>query len=129
MAWDIEFTDEFGEWFRNLDDAEKVSVTASVDLLEELGPALGRPQVDTLKGLRVPTMKELRVTQTELAEKLHKTQTAVSQLESRSDWHLSTLREYVKALGGEVEIRAVFPQRTIRLTHAAQLGRKAARRT
>jgi len=35
----------------------------------------------------------------------------------------------VKALGGEVEIRAVFPQRTIRLTHAAQLGRKAARRT
>src|SRR5438034_10536 len=51
MAWDIEFTDEFGEWFRNLDDAEKVSVTASVDLLEELGPALGRPHVDTLKGL------------------------------------------------------------------------------
>ena len=72
---------------------------------------------------------EMKVTQTELAEKLHKTQTAVSQLESRSDWHLSTLREYVKALGGEVEIRAVFPQRTIRLTHAAQLGRKAARRT
>jgi hypothetical protein len=61
MAWDIEFTDEFGEWFRNLDDAEKVSVTASVDLLEELGPALGRPHVDTLKGSRVPNMKELRV--------------------------------------------------------------------
>lgn len=71
---------------------------------------------------------EMKVTQTELAEKLRKTQTAVSQLESRSDWHLSTLREYVKALGGEVEIHAVFPQRTIRLTHAAQLGRKAARR-
>ncbi len=63
MAWDIEFTDEFGEWFRNLDDAEKVSVTASVDLLEELGPALGRPHVDTLKGLPVPNMKELRVQQ------------------------------------------------------------------
>src|SRR5438034_10535 len=63
MAWDIEFTDEFGEWFRNLNDAEKVSVTASVDLLEELGPALGRPHVDTLKGLPVPNMKELRVQQ------------------------------------------------------------------
>ena len=61
MAWDIEFTDEFGEWFRDLDDAEKVSLTASVDLLEELGPALGRPHVDTLKGSRVSNMKELRV--------------------------------------------------------------------
>ena len=61
MAWDIEFTDEFGEWFRNLDDAEKVSVTASVDLLEELGPALGRPHVDTLKGLPVPNMRSVVV--------------------------------------------------------------------
>lgn len=61
MAWDIEFTDEFAEWFRDLDDAEKVSVTASVDLLEELGPGLGRPHVDTLKGSRVRNMKELRV--------------------------------------------------------------------
>lgn len=61
MAWDIEFTNEFGEWFRDLDDADKVSVAASVDLLEELGPALGRPHVDTLKGSRVRNMKELRV--------------------------------------------------------------------
>src|SRR2546429_1974233 len=43
---------------------------------------------------------EMKVTQTELAAKLQKAQTAVSQLESRSDWHLSTLRECVKALGG-----------------------------
>jgi len=36
MAWDIEFTDEFGEWFRNLDDAEKVSVTAVWTCLKNL---------------------------------------------------------------------------------------------
>src|SRR2546430_5133286 len=35
-SWDIEFTDEFGEWFRNLDDAEKVSVTAVWTCLKNL---------------------------------------------------------------------------------------------
>src|SRR5205809_7161063 len=72
---------------------------------------------------------EMKVTQTEHAEKLHKTQTAVSQLESSTDWHLSTLREYVKALGVEAELIAVLPQSTISLTLAAQLVRMAALRT
>lgn len=67
-------------------------------------------------------MNELRaaldVTQTELARRLRTTQTAVSQLESRKDWRLSTLRDYVRALGGEIEIRVVFPRKTRRLTHA-----------
>jgi len=35
-------------------------VTAAVELLEQGGPALGRPLVDTLKGSRHPNMKELR---------------------------------------------------------------------
>lgn len=61
MLWDVEFTDDFGAWFRGLDHHERVSVTAAVDLLEERGPMLGRPHVDTLKGSRYPNMKELRV--------------------------------------------------------------------
>jgi DNA-binding transcriptional regulator YiaG len=72
----------------------------------------------------------LKVTQSQLANKLKVTQTAVSRLESRPDMHLSTLRNYIQALGGEVEILAVFGNRTVRLTHTASreaiaAGRKA----
>jgi len=39
--WDIEFTDEFGEWWGNLSEDEQESLTVSVKVLEILGPALG----------------------------------------------------------------------------------------
>lgn len=61
----------------------------------------------------------LKVTQAELAQRLKVTQTAISRLESRTDMHLSTLRSYIQALGGEVEIRAVFGKLSVRLTHIA----------
>jgi predicted transcriptional regulator len=59
----------------------------------------------------------LDVTQVELANRLKVTQTAISRLEGRKDWHLSTLSDYVEKLGGELEVRAVFPERSVRLTH------------
>jgi predicted transcriptional regulator len=59
----------------------------------------------------------LDVTQVQLANRLKVTQTAISRLESRKNWHLSTLSEYVEKLGGHLEIRAVFPERSVRLTH------------
>lgn len=49
-----------------------------------------------------------RVTQVELAARLDKSQGNISELERRSDVYLSSLREYVEALGGELEITAVF---------------------
>lgn len=61
MAWSIEVTDEFEEWFTGLDRAERISIARKVDLLEEVGPLLGRPDVDTVKGSRFPNLKELRV--------------------------------------------------------------------
>jgi DNA-binding XRE family transcriptional regulator len=48
------------------------------------------------------------VTQVQLAETLGITQGNVSRLEARSDVYLSTLRSYVEALGGHLEIAAVF---------------------
>jgi hypothetical protein len=59
-VWQVEITDEFEAWFNALDLAEKASVIASVEVLEERGPALGRPLVDHIKGSRHPNMKELR---------------------------------------------------------------------
>lgn len=51
----------------------------------------------------------LNISQEELGELLNKKQAAISRLERRSDMHISTLRAFVKALGGELEIIASFP--------------------
>lgn len=61
MAWEVEVSDEFAEWYRALDDEECESVDTSVDMLVAYGPMLGRPDVDTLKGSRYSNLKELRV--------------------------------------------------------------------
>ncbi len=54
--WDVEGTDEFAEWFGRLSRRDQVKVEAAIDWLEERGPALGRPWVDSLEGTR---LKEL----------------------------------------------------------------------
>ena len=61
MEWGVEYTDQFEEWWNGLDSAEQEDVAAKVGLLEECGPALGRPHVDTIRGSRYPNMKELIV--------------------------------------------------------------------
>ncbi|MFZ3340046.1 MAG: type II toxin-antitoxin system RelE/ParE family toxin [Terriglobales bacterium] len=61
MAWTVEVSDEFAVWYGTLADDECESVNFSVDLLEELGPSLGRPHVDTVRESRHANMKELRV--------------------------------------------------------------------
>ncbi len=58
--WEVEYTDEFGVWWNQLDANEQEAIAASVELLRELGPNLPRPHADTLKGLRHSNMKELR---------------------------------------------------------------------
>lgn len=60
MAWEVEYTDQFGAWFEHLTEREQDSVTVAVELLQERGPGLGRPIVDTISTSRHATMKELR---------------------------------------------------------------------
>ena len=59
--------------------------------------------------------RELR--QTDVAEKLGVSQANVSRVEGQDDVYLSTLRRYVEALGGALEINAVFPDQRITLTY------------
>lgn len=54
-------------------------------------------------------------TQVETAELLKTTQSELSRLERRDDYRLSTLRHYVEALGGELEIIAHIGNKTVRL--------------
>lgn len=60
-------------------------------------------------------LRELRAarhsSQAEIAERLGVNQAAVSKLERRADMYLSTLRGYIRAMGGELEITARFPDR------------------
>jgi len=61
MAWEVEVSDEFKYWYEALLEDEQDSIIASVRLLRDFGPALGRPHVDTVYGATFPNMKELRV--------------------------------------------------------------------
>jgi DNA-binding Xre family transcriptional regulator len=62
------------------------------------------------------------VTQIRLAEELGISQGNVSRLEGRSDVYLSTLRSYIQALGGQLEITAVFGKERIPLAPGSRSG-------
>jgi DNA-binding Xre family transcriptional regulator len=55
------------------------------------------------------------MTQTRLAEVLEMDQGNISKLEKRTDMYLSTLRSYIEAMGGALEIRAVFPDGVVKI--------------
>ncbi len=54
-------------------------------------------------------------TQEEVAEAMQTAQSEISNLERRDDSRISTLRKYVTALGGELEVVASFGNRRVRL--------------
>jgi transcriptional regulator with XRE-family HTH domain len=54
--------------------------------------------------------------QEEVAKELHINQAAVSKLERRTDMYLSTLRGFIEAMGGKLEIVARFPNPAMRIT-------------
>ena len=65
--------------------------------------------------------KARQMTQAKLADALGVNQGEVSKIEHRTDVYLSTLAGYVEALGGKLEIRAVFPDREMRITQFEEL--------
>ena len=71
----------------------------------------------TLASMPLEEIRRAReMTQVKLAEALGVNQGEVSKIEHRTDIYLSTLAGYVEALGGKLEIRAVFPDREMRIT-------------
>ena len=59
--WDVQYTDQFHAWWLTLGSGEHDAITYSVGLIEQSGPGLARPHVDTVAGSRFQNMKELRV--------------------------------------------------------------------
>lgn len=60
-AYEVVFHPDFVAEFKALDDAVKEGLGEVFDLLRDKGPALGRPNVDTLRGSKFKNMKEIRV--------------------------------------------------------------------
>ena len=60
VKWEVDFHDDFVPEYHELPQDVQDELLASIKVLEEFGPQLGRPQVDTLKGSRHHNMKELR---------------------------------------------------------------------
>jgi len=61
MKWEVEFHEEFDPEFDALPEDVQDDIRALAGALEAIGPLLGRPHADTLKGSRYANMKELRV--------------------------------------------------------------------
>ncbi len=85
------------------------------NLREKMSPesrARSRGLADELR--REMRLTELRlalgVSQEELGQLMQKKQAAISRFERRSDMHISTLREFIAALGGRLEVVASFPE-------------------
>jgi hypothetical protein len=60
MAWEVECTDEFGAWWKTLNDDQQDDIAYSVGLLAELGPTLGFPHSSKANGSRLNQRHELQ---------------------------------------------------------------------
>ena len=71
-------------------------------------------------------LQELRqarqMSQERLAQILDTKQANVSRLERRTDMYISTLRSYIEAMGGELDIVARFPDGEIHVNQFSQLS-------
>ena len=61
MAWEVEYTDQFGDWWAELTKAQQDRVAATVRLLAARGPSLPYPYSSGVNGSRHDHMRELRV--------------------------------------------------------------------
>lgn len=62
------------------------------------------------------------LSQKTLAEVLHVQQPAVAKMEKRTDMYLSTLRNHIRAMGGELDIIARFPDGEVRIQNFVESG-------
>jgi hypothetical protein len=61
MAWEVEYTDEFEQWWETLSESEQDSIAVVVALLEHKGPELPYPYSSGIHGSKHKNMRELRV--------------------------------------------------------------------
>jgi transcriptional regulator with XRE-family HTH domain len=63
----------------------------------------------------------LEITQQHLATRLGVNQAAISKLERRADMYVSTLSDFIRAMGGNLEINARFPEGSVRISQFSEV--------
>ena len=104
--------------FRTL--REKMSPQAQQRAAEKADALIRDMPLDELRSAR-------NLTQEQLAKALGVEQAAVSRMERRTDMYVSTLQTAIKAMGGDLEIRAIFPEGTVRIDQFRDIERSATR--
>lgn len=93
--------------------------------------ARAQSEAMTAKLLEEMPLQELRqaldLTQQQVAETLKIEQAAVSKMEKQTDMYLSTLRRFIAAMGGKLEIVARFPEGIVRITQLKKIDKDAPR--
>ena len=90
------------------------------DVRKPLSPeAEERIQRDVKQAAAVMTLHQLRearcLTQVNLAKVLQINQGAVSKMEKRADMYVSTLRNFIQAMGGQLQVKAIFPEGEVQI--------------
>jgi DNA-binding transcriptional regulator YiaG len=70
--------------------------------------------------------RAMKLSQDEIAQTLQIGQGSVAKIERRTDMYVSTLRRFIEAMGGELEIVARFPDHSVKIKNFADLLRKSA---
>src|ERR1700685_4179996 len=66
---------------------------------------------DELQRMALDELRNAKqLTQADMAELLDVPQSSISRIEQRADMYVSTLRRYIQAMGGILQIQAVFPE-------------------
>lgn len=107
-----------GYWTRQKEHTEMPKTKPFHRLADQINQdPVRRARVDEQKRAMLAELRqELDLTQTQLAEALEVSQRGVSHIEHEANPRLATLAGYVSALGGHLELRAVFDDRTVELT-------------
>ncbi|MHB8772482.1 MAG: helix-turn-helix domain-containing protein [Syntrophales bacterium] len=96
---------------------------------EKVEPTARKKATEQKKSLpvtmRLQALRQARnLSQEQLAKNLSVKQAAVSKLEKRADMHISTLRNLVKAMGGDLEIIATFSDWSVRISPFEEIAEK-----
>jgi len=69
--------------------------------------------------------RAMKLSQEELGQTLQINQGSVAKIEKRADMYVSTLRRFIEAMGGELEIVAKFADHSVKIRNFSDLSEKA----
>jgi len=96
---------------------EKLSPESKTRVAERIKTAVADMPLAELRQAR-------KFTQQQLAETLKIKQASVSKMESQADMYISTMRKYIQAMGGELEVIAKFPEGSVKVENFKNLEAK-----